>query len=124
MGSVKFMGAAMFPRSLAVILGICGIILLVNSFLRDGPRLEAWSLRGPGLVFASILLFSFTIRSFGLTVASMLALVVSGFATSEARPREVVIFAIAITLSCVIIFRYILGMSVLVFAIPGTSIGF
>ena len=54
----------------------------------------------------------------------MLALVVSGYATEEARPREVVIFAAAITFCCVIIFRYVLGMSVSVFAIPGTSIDF
>jgi len=123
-GTVKFMGPAMFPRALAVLLGIGGVILIGDSLLRDGEALAAWSWRGPVLVNAGIILFALTIRHFGLAVAGMLALVVSGFATAEARPREVIVFAAAVTLGCIILFRYLLDMSVPVFAIPGTSIGF
>lgn len=123
-GTVKFMGPAMFPRSLAILLGICGVILIGVSLLRDGEQLARWSLRGPVLVNAGIILFALTIRHFGLAVAGMLALGVSGFATEEARPREVIIFAAAVTLGCIILFRYLLDMAVPVLIIPGTSIGF
>jgi len=123
-GTIKFMGPAMFPRSLAIMLGIGGVILVGDSLLRDGEALAQWSLRGPIMVNAGILLFALTIRHFGLAVAGMLALGVSGFATSEARPREVIVFAAAITLGCIILFRYLLDMAVPVFVIPGTSIGF
>ena len=123
-GTVKFMGPAMFPRSLAILLGIVGVILIGDSLLRDGEWLAKWSLRGPIMVNVGIILFALTIRHFGLAVAGMLALVVSGFATAEARPREVIIFAAAITLACIILFRYLLDMTVPVLIVPGTSIGF
>ena len=123
-GSVKYMGPAMFPRALAVMLGAAGVYLVIESFLRDGEPLAKISVRGPAMVTLGILLFAATIRPFGLAIATMLALVVSGFATKEARPVEVVIFAAAVTLACIIVFRYVLDMSVQVIAIPGTSIGF
>ena len=123
-GTIKFMGPAMFPRVLAIILGICGVVLIVLSLTRDAEGLETWHWRGPIVVTASILLFAVTIRDFGLTVAGFLALYVSGFATAEARPREVLIFAVAMTAGCVILFRYLLGMSVPVFSIPGTGVDF
>jgi putative tricarboxylic transport membrane protein len=76
------------------------------------------------LINAGIVLFAITVRPFGLAVAGMLALVVSGFGTAEARPREVIIFAAALTLGCIILFRYLLDMTVPVLIIPGTSIRF
>lgn len=123
-GTVKFMGPAMFPRSLAILLGIGGVILIADSLLREGAWLADWSLRGPVMVTAGIILFALTVRHFGLAVAGMLALVVSGFATKEARPREVVVFAVALTLGCIVLFRYLLDMSMPVLIVPGTSIGF
>jgi hypothetical protein len=123
-GTIKFMGPAMFPRWLAIMLGVGGVILIADSLLRDGEELAKWSLRGPVLINAGIVLFAITVRPFGLAVAGMLALVVSGFGTAEARPREVIIFAAALTLGCIILFRYLLDMTVPVLIIPGTSIRF
>lgn len=124
LGTIQLMGPAMFPRVLGIILGLSGLMLIVSSLLRDGNALERLSLRGPILVLGSIIAFALTIRPLGLAIAGMLALVISGFATEEARPREVVIFAAAITLACIILFRYLLGMAVPVLIIPGTSIDF
>lgn len=124
MGTFERMGPAMFPRLLALLLGLGGVFLLVKSLLTDGEAIEKLSLRGPVLVTVSIILFALTIRSLGLAVAGTLALVVSGFATEEARPREVVIFAVATTLGCILLFRYLLDMAVPVLVIPGTSIDF
>ena len=69
-----------------------------------------------------ILLFAMTLRPFGLSVACMLALATSGFATPEARPREVIVFAALLSLASVILFRYLLQISVAVLIIPGTGI--
>lgn len=122
-GTVEAMGPGMFPRSLAVLLGIGGIVLIAVSFWLDGEPLGRWPLRGPVLVTAGILLFATTVRPFGLSVACMLALVASGFATPEARPREVIVFAALLTLASVVLFRYLLQLSVPVLVIPGTGIG-
>jgi len=112
----------MFPRSLAVFLGIGGIVLIAFSFWLDGEPLGRWSLRGPVLVSAGILLFATTVRPLGLSVACMLALVASGFATTEVRPRQVIVFAALLTLASVVLFRYLLQISVPVLIIPGTGI--
>jgi len=122
LGTIKFMGPAMFPRVLAVMVGASGVALVVLSLLRDGEALQKWSYRGPILVTVAILLFALTIREFGLAVAGFLALFVSGFATPEARPLEALIFSVALTAGCIILFRYMLGMAVPVLVIPGTGI--
>jgi hypothetical protein len=49
---------------------------------------------------------------------------VSGFATPEARLREVTVFSALLTLACVVLFRYLLAMSIPVLTIPGTGIQF
>ena len=121
-GTVKLMGPGLFPRTLAILFGLSGAVLVTLSILREGEALQSWSFRGLFLVTAGILLFAFTIREFGLAVAGTLALAVSGFATPEARPREVLIFAVVMTLACVVLFRYLLGMSIPVLVIPGTEI--
>jgi putative tricarboxylic transport membrane protein len=123
-GTVKSMGPGMFPRALAALLGISGAILVAVSFWLDGESLERWSFRGPVLVTAGILLFALTVRPFGLSVAGMLALVVSGFAIQDARPRQVIVFSALLTLACVILFRYLLEMSIPVLVVPGTGIRF
>ena len=124
LGTIQMMGPAMFPRGLGILLGISGLVLIADSLIRDGDGLEKLSLRGPVLVTAGIVTFALTIRPLGLAVAGTLALVVSGFATEEARPAEVVIFAVAVTFGCIIVFRYLLGMAVPVLVVPGTSINF
>jgi len=124
MGTVKFMGPALFPRVLAIMVGISGVALIVLSLLRDGEALQKWTLRGPILVTVSIILFAVTVRDFGLAIASFLALFVSGFANPDGRPRETWIFAVALTIACVIVFRYFLDMAVPVLASPGTGIEF
>lgn len=124
MGTFESMGPAMFPRLLGFLLGLAGLFLVVTSLLRNGVAIDRVSLRGPILVTSGIILFALTVHSVGLAFAGVLALVVSGFGTEEARPREVVIFALATTLGCIILFRYLLGMAVPVLIIPGTSINF
>jgi Tripartite tricarboxylate transporter TctB family len=123
-GTFESMGPAMFPRVLGLLLGLGGILLVVKSLLQDGEPIGKVSLRGPILVTAGIIGFALTIRTLGLAIAGVLALVVSGFATREARPREVAIFAVAMTLGCIVLFRYLLGMAVPVLIVPGTSIDY
>jgi hypothetical protein len=122
-GTVEAMGPGMFPRALAILLGVGGMVLSAISFWLEGEPLGRWPLRGPILIPVGILLFAMTVRPFGLSVACMLALVASGFATPEARPREVIVFSALLTLASVVLFRYLLQISVPVLIIPGTGIG-
>lgn len=121
-GTLRAMGPAMLPRWLAIGVGACGLALAVAGFLRVGEALEAWSLRGPVLVLIGILAFATTIRPFdlgvgttpglGLAVAGPLAIIVSGYATPEARLRDLVILALALTAGCMLLFGDLLNLPI------------
>ena len=121
-GSLHYMGPAMFPRWVAVLIGLCGLLLIALSFVRDGKPLAHMSLRGPVMVGAAIVLFGLTIRTLGLAIAGPISLVLASYATPEARLRSTVVLALAITAFCVLLFRYLLDLSLPILIIPGTSL--
>jgi hypothetical protein len=121
-GTLRAMGPAMLPRWLAIGVGLCGLALVVIGIIRDGHPLESFTLRGPVVVAVAILCFGVTIRGFGLgaaqlpqlglLVAGPLAIFVSGFATPEARFRELAILALALTAFCMILFGDLLNLPI------------
>jgi len=124
-GTLNAMGPAMLPRWLAIAVGLSGLALLAFAFLKDGDRLERWSLRGPFFVIGSILAFAITIRGYsfgslvipglGMLVAGPLAIILSGFATPEARLRDLVILALSLTPFCMVLFGDLLNLPIPVF---------
>lgn len=121
-GSLGSMGPGMLPRWLAIAVGLCGIGLVGLAFWKDGEPLERWSLRGPVFVIAGILAFALTIRTVGLAVAGPLAMLISGAATPEVRPLELVIFTAIMTAFCIGLFRYVLGLPIPILILPGLYI--
>jgi hypothetical protein len=119
------MGPAMLPRWLAIGVGLAGLALLVTAFLKDGDRLERWSLRGPVFVIGAILAFAVTIRGYtfgslvipglGLLVSGPLAIIIGGHATPEARLRDLVILALSLTPFCMVLFGDLLNLPIPVF---------
>jgi hypothetical protein len=121
-GTLRAMGPAMLPRWLAIGVGLCGAALVVIALLRRGERLESFTLRGPVVVGIAILCFGLTIRGFNLGVfqvpqlgllgAGPLAIFISGFATPEARLRELLILALALTAFCMMLFGDLLNLPI------------
>jgi len=136
-GTLSSMGPAMLPRWLAVGIGLCGLALVVVAFIRPGEGLERWSLRGPLLVILAILAFALTIRPFtalafsvrfgpvvigpfttpglGLIAAGPLAILIGGFASPEARLRELVVLALSLTPFCMLLFGDLLNLPIPLF---------
>src|SRR5262249_62071813 len=79
------MGPGMLPKSLAVLFGLLGALLVVDSCLETGLPLEPWSFRGPVLVALAIVAFGLTVRPLGLVVAGPGAPVLSAFARDGGR---------------------------------------
>ncbi len=131
-GTLNSMGPAMLPRWLAVGVGLSGLALLAAAFLKDGDLLERWSLRGPVFVIGAILAFALTIRGYaigplvipglGLLVAGPLAIIFGGFATPEARLRDLVILALSLTPFCMVLFGDLLNLPIPVFPQALTSL--
>lgn len=121
-GTLRAMGPAMLPRWLAIGVGLCGVLLVAIAFMKDGEALESYTLRGPTVVVIAILCFGLTIRGFslgtvqipqlGLMVAGPLAIFLSGFATPEARLRDLLILALALTAFCMGLFGDLLNLPI------------
>ncbi len=118
-GTLRTMGPGMLPRSIAIAIGVAGLLLVLMSFVRNGPSLGRWPLRAPIVITLAVVAFALTIRTVGLAVAGPLVVIVSGGASPESRPRELVIFGIIITALCIGLFRYLLHLPIPVLIIPG-----
>jgi hypothetical protein len=124
-GTLNAMGPAMLPRWLAIGVALSGLALLAAGFLKEGNLLERWSLRGPVFIIGAIVAFALTIRPFsfggfatpglGLLFAGPLAIILSGYATPEARLRELVILALSLTPFCMVLFGDLLNLPIPVF---------
>lgn len=118
-GTLRGLGPGMLPRAVAVALAAVGVGLVALALLKPGPPLGRWPLRGPVFVSLAVVAFAITIRTAGLAVAGPLVVVVSGAASSESRPKELVVFALAMSAFCLGLFRYALGLPIPVLVIPG-----
>ncbi len=124
-GTLNAMGPAMLPRWLAMAVGLSGLALLAFAFIKQGDVLERWSLRGPVFVIGAILAFAVTIRPFsfgplvipglGMVVAGPLAILIGGFATPEARLRDLVTLALLLTPFCMVLFGDLLNLPIPIF---------
>ncbi len=118
-GRLGAMGPGFLPRVLAILLGLCGVGLVTWAFLRRGEALQRWSLRPAFFVVLGVVAFALTIRSPGLAVAGPLVVLVSGAASPETRPRELVLFALVLTAACILLFRFLLHLPIPILRLGG-----
>jgi putative tricarboxylic transport membrane protein len=132
-GTLSGIGSGLMPRAVALLVGAFGVLLVVQSFLFEGEILEKWHLRGPVFVLGAVLVFAMLIRgstlnfggifgipvlasvkipSLGLIVAGPLAVVISAFADKDTKPREIVVFAVLMTLLCGLLFKEVLNLPI------------
>ena len=125
-GTLRSMGPAMLPRMLAYGVAGCGVLLMIIGLLRPGASLERWNLRGPLLVAIAILFFALTIRPFrlgetistpglGLIVACPVGLLIGGYASPEARFRDLLALGLALTAFAMFLFGDLLNLPIPLF---------
>jgi putative tricarboxylic transport membrane protein len=117
-------GPGTAPRLFSFLLAAMGAIVALGGVFSEGPPIEKYRLRGPGMVVIGILVFAATIRGvsatvfgihivspqLGLVPATFLAFMISILGSTEMRWIESVLAAAAMTLFCVILFVYLLGL--------------
>lgn len=118
-GTLRSMGPGMLPRWTASLVGLAGLVLAANGLLRPGAGVALPRWRGPLFICLAIVGFALTIRTVGLIVAGPLVAIVSGAASEETRPKELIVFAIVITAFCVGLFRYALQLPIPILILPG-----
>lgn len=117
-GHMNSIGSGLLPKSVAILVGIFGIVLMIQGLLVRGDRLEAWGIRGPIFVLGAVLVFAFTIRTLGLAIAGPLTVIVSSLADRSTRPVEIVLFAAVMTALCIGLFKFLLRLPIPIFP-PG-----
>jgi putative tricarboxylic transport membrane protein len=117
-------GPGTAPRIFAGLLMFLGFAVALGGLLIKGPRIEGFAVRGPAYVLLAILFFAATIRgirvdiagipiripAFGMVTATFMAFMISMFGSSEFRWVESLLAAIGMTIFCVVLFVYLLGL--------------
>jgi len=111
-GQLSGIGSGLLPKVVSMLVAAFGVLLLVQSLVIPGERLERWSLRGPIYVLSSVVVFAATVRSLGLIVAGPLCFIVAALADRDSRPVEAVISALVATLVCGFLFKELLSLPI------------
>lgn len=112
LGTLNAIGPGLMPAVLAVLLAALSVVLLIDSLRHEGPAVSAPSLRGIVFVLGAFITFGLAVRPLGLVVAGPLAVVLSGFATSETRFGETLLFGLGMTAFCIGLFKVALGLPI------------
>ena len=103
-------GPGTAPRLLAGSLVVAGLAVMLLGVLTDGPEVSSYEVRGPLLVFASVLVFAGTIKPLGLVIATFITIVVASAASAETRWREAFPWAAVLSAFCALLFHFGLSL--------------
>ena len=109
-GTSLRMGPGYFPTVLGSLLTLFGIYFVVMA-LRSTERIEAgWSLRALIVIPLALVLFGIMMTHAGFVPALMVLIFGSALATTEFKLSEVVLLTLGLTLGCVAVFIWGLGL--------------
>jgi putative tricarboxylic transport membrane protein len=113
LGTPRQIGPGLLPSALALLTGLCGVALALRGIA--GKRTETigqWGVKAPLVVLGAAVFFGLTIRSVGLLVAGPGVVFIASMASSERRWREPIVFALSMTLFCVVLFKLLLQLPI------------
>ncbi|SMG50823.1 tripartite tricarboxylate transporter TctB family protein [Paracoccus sp. J56] len=114
-------GSGLLPRALALILIALGFVQIAVTWSDKPESTGRWPVRDMLPVLIGVFLFAITIRGYqfgtfeipalGMAVATPLATFLSGLAAKDMRIGELIVFSVILTVVCIGLFRYALGLS-------------
>ena len=114
LGTAFRMGPGYFPLVLASVMVVLGLAIVGKGILAtmpdDPPAPIPW--RGLVLLLGAILFFGATIRGLGLAPALFLTVFASAMARRRNTPFSALLLAAGMTVFCVVIFSYGLGVTI------------
>jgi Tripartite tricarboxylate transporter TctB family len=110
-GSSLRMGPGYFPSVLGALLVMFGVYFVIQGLRSGGEKLTgSWSLRALIILPLSLVLFGLLIDRAGFVPALIALIVGSAAASKQSKPIEVLAFAVFLTVMCVIVFVWALGL--------------
>jgi Tripartite tricarboxylate transporter TctB family len=111
-GSARRMGPGYFPTILSCVLILIGLAAAIRSFFGQGAPVGSFALKALALVTLGTVLFGFLVRDAGIVASIVVLILISAYASIHFRWRSAVLLAIFMTLFCVSVFIYGLGLSI------------
>ncbi|WP_323745008.1 tripartite tricarboxylate transporter TctB family protein [Noviherbaspirillum malthae] len=121
MGSAGRMGPAYFPTALGSLLAVIGAVSLVRSFIRHGEPIGRFAIKNLLLVTAAVLLFGLLMRGAGLLIATVVLVMLSGYASIKFKVLPFLAVAVGMAVFCILVFVVGLGLPMPIF---GSWFGF
>jgi hypothetical protein len=109
-GTAMRMGPGYFPKLLAILIALCGVVLAGMSLTVRGERLQGWALRPIVFILFSIVFFAFAIRPLGIVATGAALVLISSIASREVRWKETLLFAAGLLLFAVLLFPIALSL--------------
>lgn len=100
------------PRIFAYALGLLGAVIMIAGFFQQGTRLSGFNWRGIITILGSVLVFAFSIRTLGLFISGVPMMLLATAAAPGYRYKEAILFALAITGFCALLFPFALGQPI------------
>ena len=104
MGSAVRMGPGYFPAVLGALLVLLGVIVLVQSLVFDGPKVEAFHFKPLVFVCVSVLAYGYLMQPGGLAVATAAGVIIGAMAGNEFKWKEVLVLALVLVLFSWLVF--------------------
>jgi putative tricarboxylic transport membrane protein len=111
-GTPRHIGPGMVPLALSALIALLGLFLIASGLRGERAFRDRWPLRGPIFILGAAVVFGLAIRPLGLVLAGPALIVVGAFASHETRWVEIILFAIGMTVFCVVLFKYLLSLPI------------
>lgn len=110
MGSAGRMGPAYFPTALGGLLALIGAVGIGRSVIRSGERLGRFAVKELSLVLLATVMFGFLVRGAGLVAATIVLVMVGGYASTKFKVLPFLAVAIGMAVFCALVFVVGLGL--------------
>ena len=115
-GTALRMGPGYFPLFLSAILVLLGVVIVALGFFEtEESPISPTPWRGLVLLISALFIFGFTVRGLGLVPSLMIAVFMSAFASRHTGLLGATVLTVGLTLLCVLIFVYGLGLPLRLF---------
>ncbi|POR55225.1 tripartite tricarboxylate transporter TctB family protein [Bosea psychrotolerans] len=111
-GHAADMGPGYMPRVVSFGLLGFGLFFCARGARRAGPAIVPVQIRPLLAVLGAVGIFALTAERLGLAIASVVTVILAGFATREGRLRETVPFALLLSCAAAILFIKVLALPV------------
>ena len=104
MGTAVRMGPAYFPVMLGGLLAFLGLLVLLEGFAMEGPKVAAFAMRPLILISFACVVYGYLMKPLGLVVATAALVFISAYGGHEFKWKEVTILFLILIVFSVLVF--------------------